>query len=431
MTDSTEDGSRLHRLLGGESAGWLVRRARDRLEAGRPLIGTVTLAGATAEQRRAIERLTGRPPRSGTSLSVSLPEVDRVLRESGAAPGGLAEAVALLTGPPRDLNRDRSDLASAWAAAFAPLDGAVAARPELAAWRGWLDATGVVRRLAPAPDVAMALLGQVAAVLRRLPSRGIPIGRLAAECCGDAHALDDGRPTGTLALSAVRALAGLPFAAEVSGESRRAVWASSGVHLDELSSLVLCLGLPGDARTPLGRVLALQREAGQPAVLTLRQLRFHDEALPTGSVWICENPVVIAAAADELGSRCPPLVCVGGQPSAAGWRLLDLLAAGGAEFRYHGDFDWGGIRIASAVRQRVAQSQSIWRPWRYDRDAYEAAATAMLAAQAAARPPRLAGEPVSTPWDPDLATAMARHDVRVEEELSLDLLLADLTRPDP
>ncbi|HEY5397303.1 MAG TPA: TIGR02679 domain-containing protein, partial [Trebonia sp.] len=220
MTDSTEDGSRLHRLLGGESAGWLVRRARDRLEAGRPLIGTVTLAGATAEQRRAIERLTGRPPRSGTSLSVSLPEVDRVLRESGAAPGGLAEAVALLTGPPRDLNRDRSDLASAWAAAFAPLDGAVAARPELAAWRGWLDATGVVRRLAPAPDVALALLGQVAAVLRRLPSRGIPIGRLAAECCGDAHALDDGRPTGTLALSAVRALAGLPFAAEVSGESR-------------------------------------------------------------------------------------------------------------------------------------------------------------------------------------------------------------------
>ena len=53
-------------------------------------------------------------------------------------------------------------------------------------------------------------------------------------------------------------------------------------------------------------------------------------------------------------------------------------------------------------------------------------ATAMLAAHAAAPPPRLAGEPVSTPWDPDLATAMARHDVRVEEELFLDILLADL-----
>jgi uncharacterized protein (TIGR02679 family) len=426
VTDTATGGSRLHRLLGGEPTAWLVRRARDRLEAGRPLTGTVTLAGATVDQRRAVERLTGRPPRSGTSLSVSLPEVDQVLRESGAAPGGLAEAVALLTGPLRDRNRDRADRASAWAAAFAPLDDAVAGRAELAAWRGWLDATGVVRRLAPSPDVALVLLGQVAAVLRRLPSRDIPIGRLAAECCGDAHALDDGRPAGTLALSAVRALAGLPFAADLGGDSRRAAWASAGVHLDDLSSLVICLGLPGDTRTALGKMLALQREAGQPAVLTLRQLRRHDEALPAGSVRFCENPVVIAAAADELGSRCPPLVCVSGQPSAAVWRLLDLLAAGGAGFRYHGDFDWGGIRIASAVRQRVGERRAHWQPWRYDRDAYEAAVTAVLAVHAAARPPRLVGEPVATPWDPGLAAAMARNDVRVEEELSLDALLADL-----
>ena len=38
----------------------------------------------------------------------------------------------------------------------------------------------------------------------------------------------------------------------------------------------------------------------------------------------------------------------------------------------------------------------------------------------------LAGEPVATSWDPGLAAAMARHDIRVEEELSLDTLLADL-----
>src|ERR1700757_1386584 len=161
-------------------------------------------------------------------------------------------------------------------------------------------------------------------------------------------------------------------------------------------------------------------------MLTLRQLRGHDEPLPAGLVRICENPVVIAAAADELGSRCPPLVCVGGQASAAGWRLLDMLASGGAEFRYHGDFDWGGIRIASAVRQRVGQGQPRWHPWRYDRDAYEAVAMAVLAVRGAARPPRLAGEPVATPWDPGLTAAMTRHGVRVEEELSLDTLLADL-----
>jgi uncharacterized protein (TIGR02679 family) len=415
---------RLHRLLGGEPVAWLVLRVRDRLEAGRPLTGTITLSPATSEQRQAIERLTGRATRSGASVSVSLAEVDRILRDSGVAPGGLAEAVTSLIGPLRDRNREREDLAVAWSAAFASLDAAVADRDELAAWRGWLDATGVVRRLAAGPDQARFLLDQVAAVLWRLPSRGIPIGRLAAECCGDAHALDDGRPVGTLALSAVRALAGLPFAAEPNADSRRAAWAAVGVHLDELSSLVLCLGLPGDTRTALGTMLASCREAGQPAVLTLRQLRCQGEPLRATRVRICENPVVVAAAADELGAECQPLVCVSGQPSAAAWRLLQLLAHGGADFYYHGDFDWGGVRIAEAVRHRVN-----WQPWRYDHLAYEAALSAAFpsgGAGGAGGTGGLVGDPAATPWDPELAVAMRQRNRRVEEELTLDALLQDL-----
>ena len=415
----TDTDAKLHRLVGGEPVEWLMRRARDRLEAGRSLTGTVTLPAATPDQRRAVERLTGRAARSGASLSVSLTEVDRILRDSGAAPGGLAEAVTRLTGPLRDLNHERADLAAAWSAAFASLDAAVDGRGELAQWRGWLDATGVVRRLAPEAGDARLLLAQVAAVLRRLPSRGVPIGRLAAESCGDAHALDDGRPVGTLVLSAVRALAGLPFAAEGSADSRRAAWAAVGVHLDELSSLVLCLGLPGNERTALGRTLASCREAGQPTVLTLRQLRCHDEPLHAARVRICENPVVVAAAAEELGAGCQPLICVGGQPSAAGWRLLELLAAGGAEFGYHGDFDWGGVRIAHAVRNRVN-----WRPWWYDRQAYEAAVSAAHPLTPLAG---LVGEPAATPWDPELAAAMRHRNVRIEEELMLDALLQDLS----
>jgi uncharacterized protein (TIGR02679 family) len=420
----TDADTRLHRLLGGEPAAWLVRRARDRLEAGRSLTGTVTLPAATPEQRRAVERLTGRAARSGASLSVSLTELDRILRNSGTAPGGLSEAVTRLTGPLRDRSRERADLAAAWTAAFAPLDAAVGGREELAPWRGWLGATGVVRRLAAEPGRAQLLLGQVAAVLRRLPSPGVPIGRLAAECCGDAHALDDGRPAGTLVLSAARALAGLPFAADGTTDSRRSALSAVGVHLDELSSLVLCLGLPGDTSTALGRVLASCREAGQPAVLTLRQLRCHAEPLNTrpvdaALVRICENPVVVAAAADELGAECQPLVCVGGQPSAAGWRLLGLLMAGGAEFGYHGDFDWGGVRIARAVLDKMN-----WRPWRYDSQTYQAAASAVHPLTPLAG---LTGPPVATPWDPELSATMRRHNVRIEEELTLDALLQDLS----
>ena len=414
----------LRRLLGGEHTAWLVRRARDRMAAARPLTGTVTLTGATAEQRRAVERLTGRPARSGASISVSLAEVDRILRSSGAAPGGLGQAVAELTGPVSNRGRDRAALAAAWARAFAPLDEAVAGRDALTGWRAWLDATGLVRRLTPDPATAKVLLSQVAAVLRQLPSPGVPIGRLAAECCGGAHALDDGNPAGTLALSAARALAGQPFTADGNADFRRTAWAAVGVHCDELSSLVLCLGLPGDTRTPLGRVLRLHREAGQPVMLTLRQLRCHDGPMPAGTVRVCENPVVVAAAADELGAGCPPMVCASGQPSAAVWRLLDLLAADGAEFSYHGDFDWGGIRIARAVRERAAMARARWGPWRYDRDAYEELAATISRTV----PPgiQLAGEPVAAPWDPGLATAMASRGIRLEEELTLDMLLADL-----
>ncbi|GAA3509138.1 uncharacterized protein (TIGR02679 family) [Streptosporangium album] len=408
---SPEAGARLRRLLGGQETAWLVERARRRLELGKSLTGAITLASASPEQRRALERLLGRRAGAGSSLSVSLAEVDRVLRGSGASPDGLAAALELLGGPVRDLAREEADRAAAWRDAHARLDAVVADRPDLSGWRAWLDTTGLVRRITPDTDEARTLLDRLAAVLGRLPSPGIPIGRLAAETCGDAHALDDGEPLGTLALSAARALGGSPYAGEGTADARRRAWAGVGVHLDELSSLVLCLGLSGDDRTATGRVLAAARAAGEPCVLTLRQLRRHEGPLVADMVRICENPIVVAAAADELGPGCPPLVCVNGRPSVAVWALLDLLAAGGARFAYHGDFDWGGIGIAGAVHERVG-----WQPWRYDAACYGAVASSSP----------LTGRPRPTPWDPALASAMARRAVRVEEELVLGDLLADL-----
>jgi Protein of unknown function C-terminus (DUF2399) len=39
----------------------------------------------------------------------------------------------------------------------------------------------------------------------------------------------------------------------------------------------------------------------------------------------------------------------------------------------------------------------------------------------------LVGESASTPWDPELAATMRRHNLRIEEELTLDALLQDLS----
>ncbi|MCD0450481.1 TIGR02679 family protein [Actinocorallia sp. API 0066] len=406
-TGSAED--RLRRLIGGPDLAWLIDRARRRLARGTALTGAVTLSEPTQSQRRALAALLGRRPATGATLTVDLGDVDKLLHATGH--GGLAVAVTVLTGPVDSLAERRRATETAWRDAYLPLDTVVADRPELHDWRSWLDTTGLIRRLAPAPADAAPLVARLAAVLDRLPSLSVPLGRLAAETCGDAHALDDGRPLGTLALSAARALAGAPFAAEPSAEARRATWAAVGVHLDELSSTVLVLGLTGDPTTPLGAVLHAQKAAGQPSCLTLRQLRDHVGPLRAAAVHVCENPVVVAAAADELGSGCPPLVCVGGRPSSAVWRLLALLSDGGASFRYHGDFDWGGVSIASAVHARVR-----FVPWRYSTEDYLAAPSGGP----------LTGRPQPTPWSPSLAAAMAHRAVRIEEELVLDTLLSDL-----
>jgi uncharacterized protein (TIGR02679 family) len=131
-------------------------------------------------------------------------------------------------------------------------------------------------------------------------------------------------------------------------------------------------------------------------------------------VWVCENPIVLAGAADELAQGAPPLVCVNGQPSAAVISLLQALDAGGARFVYHGDFDWGGIRIGNGLRERVP-----WQPWRFDTRAYRAALAAVTGGA-------LAGRPVDATWDPDLRPALEQQAVRVDEELVLPELIGDL-----
>jgi uncharacterized protein (TIGR02679 family) len=410
------DESRLHRLLGGEHTAWLLDRVRRRLELGKPVTGTVTLAEAGLEQRRAMERLLGRRAGAGTSLTVSLDEVDAVLRSSGAAPDGLTAAAHTLFGNVSDRVAMEAAEAEAWSAACAPLDELVERRPELTTWRTWLDTTGMLRRVAATPVDATALVEALVRVLDAVPSTGLALGRLAAAATGDAHALDDGRPLSTLSLGAVRALAGAAPAGDGSAFERRAAWAAVGVHRDELSSSVLCTGLPGGTATTVGRMAALAREVGEPCVLTLRQLGRDRPALGAGDalVRVCENPIVVASAADELGPDCPPLVCLSGHPSAAALRLLTLLVADGAHLAYHGDFDWGGIRIANALRERFA-----WQPWRFDAPAYRSALTSVTGGA-------LTGRPADATWDPNLRPALEQHGIHVQEELVLPELIADL-----
>lgn len=403
-----EDLERLRRLLGGPDTAWLVERLRARIAQGRPLQGTVTLSAATEPQRRAIESLLGRAPGTGQTLSVRLSELDALLREAELCDGGLAGAVRALTGPVPDLRAEAEAARAAWEQAHLPLRELAADRPELAAWAAEAEQSGLVKRLSRNdPDTARELTGSAVAVIALLPAAGVAMPVLAAKALGDAHALDHGRALSALVLAAVRALAGLPTTATATAQGRRQAWSAVGVATDELSSRVLTLSVVDEL-------------PGEPAVLTLRRIRRTPPVFRGGPVFVCENPAVIAAAADELGAHCPPLVCVEGQLSAAARALLTHLVGQGAQLDYHGDFDWGGIRIAAGI---IALPQA--RPWRYDAGHYLAAVRRGIGS------PLTTGAPLDTPWDEDLRDEIERHAVRVEEEHLIPELLADLVAGNP
>ncbi|MEU5094965.1 TIGR02679 family protein [Streptomyces sp. NPDC020996] len=403
------DRDRLARLLGGPDLAWLVDRVRRRMARDEPLTGPVTLSAPTAGQRTAAERLLGRAPGAGHALSIRLDAVDAVLRRSGISPDGLAAAVAALTGPVARLADVRAREKRAWRDAYAPLDELIHThRPELADWAERLRGDGLARRLTRTPQSAKSLLGETAEALRRLPAEpAVSLPAFAAGTFGDAHALDDGTPLATLVLSGARALTGFPDGS--GAEWRREAWASAGLLKDALSSTVLTLGLRG---TP---ALDWAADAGEPVVLTLRQLSRTPPRAAPRTAYVCENPAVLATAADTLGTACPPLVCLQGQPSAAALTLLRHVHTHGTALLYHGDFDWGGLRIASALLRRVP-----WHPWRYTAADYRSA----VAAAPLASP--LTGTSTTAAWDPDLPAALTELGVRIEEETVLDDLLADL-----
>lgn len=427
MADGVDRG-RLDDLLGGDGLGWLVDRAAQRLGRGRPLTGTVTLRAPTAEQRAETERLLGRPPGGGATLTVSLDEVDTLLRAARVC-AGLREAVELLRGPVVDAAAQRAAEDAAWDEVCGGLVDAVAGDARLAAWAREVVGNGLLRRLAAGdPVTGQRLVEHALAVVGSLPAGGVSLPRFATATLGDAHALDAGRPEATLALRAATHLAGSDRAAADSGDPsprslapaetggaarRRSLWAAVGVLCDELSVSVLALNLSAVGEGLTDQVLRAHAAAGEPCRLTLGALTRHPAAFRRGErVFVCENVAVVEAASRELGARSAPLVCVEGQPSTAVRLVLGELAAAGCDLAYHGDFDWGGVRIAATVLGLAGG-----RPWRLTAVDYLAAS--------GDRP--LRGRPADTPWDPRLAAQMRQRGLAVEEETVLPALLADLS----
>lgn len=419
--NATVDLERARALFGDDDLGWIVERLSMRLERGRPLDGRLRLDRPTENQREALARLLGRRPApsgsvsSARSIGVGLDELARVLERARIAPD-LRCLVEALCGRVVDRAGAAAAERAGWDTAHRRLrSAAIAFDPRMGRWVDDLEAGGVLRRLADGITDAERLGREAVAVLERLPAAGVPLAQLAATTLGDSHALDPGSPLATLALRALEILTGLPRRNR-SAEERRALWARVGVLLDELAAPALALGLMPGGDGLLARTLRAHTEAGEPCRITLRQLvRYPPDwrSLAGTAVALCENPTVVAAAADRFGTASPPLVCTEGHPSGAVQTLLGHLAHAGALLRFHTDFDRGGLRIGNLLADRFGA-----RPWRMGHVDYEAAVgTAGVP---------LIHSPEEATWDAELATSLSTRGLAVHEEQLLEDLLADL-----
>ncbi len=409
----------LRALLGRPELRALFQAVRDALETRGPEgARSLTLKALSPAERRAIADLHGWPEvPSGESVRISLPKLDQALRESAVALG-LVEAITLLSGPLVDQRGARAEALAAKEEQWQRMRERLQAegRPELLTWLDDLRGLGLVARAATLGQVPEAeLLDRALKVALRLPSPGILLPVLATELFGDAHALDVGRAEAGLALRAAAVLARWSAPPSTAPERRR-LWAEVGVACDPLSTDVLTLGLQPLGDGLLARHLRECSAAGEPRRITLRELmRASPSLAPRTSVFVCENPSIVAAAADRLGAKCAPIVCVEGVPSTAALLLLRSLEIAGGEISFHTDFDWAGVRIGNKLAAHLPTATA----WRMSAADYARAATTQISLD-------LVGAPVQATWDEHLATAMSRRGTAVYEESVIDELLRDL-----
>lgn len=415
---------RLRRLLGGPELALVRQRLRRRFEQVEPdaAPAPIRLDKLDPAAHVALCQLTGRPSRMARSMTLDMADLGARLRAAGLA-DSLRDALERLEGPIVARAKLRKELQSRWKA----LVVGVEVGPLL---RAWLDRSPAaltrLRQLRRDPDHARPLLVAADAVLGCLPAAGVPRSQLAAEMLGDAHALDAGKPVAAIVLSAWRwhecaAESNGDSAEEAlmagedaghSGERQRDIWARAGVLVSELARPVLFLNLP----MPAGGRYAWV--AGEPSYLSLRQLLRHRPIWPVAGrrIHVCENPDIVAIAADRLGAACAPLVCTEGMPAAAQRTLLGQLVTAGAHLYYHGDYDWPGIGIGNVVMRTWKAS-----PWRFGAAEYRAAAEL-----APLRPRDLDATGVEAIWDAELAVAMDESGLAIAEEAVVACLLDDL-----
>jgi len=339
----------------------VLAEARRRLETGRLSDrGRIALDLDPAGRKNLGTMLDASWAASGKPVGV------RALRTSLAAHGTqLEDLLAVMGGPLRDLPAERRERQARKAGARAeglaelvalldvPVPGASRQAVENALWRWVVRGAEVGKRVA-----------DVSRVMAALPAGGERLAVVAARATGDTHGLDRSRSLGRavarfLAIGRGVADGATGFLVDplVSADTWRETWAGVAVACDSVSARVLVLNLPLVGPAPAVRLCAAT--PGEPVWLSLRSLTGQFSLAGPVDVYVCENPSIVEAAADRLGDRSRPLVCLFGRPDSAAMALLRTLAQTG-QLHIRADGDDVGWSIVDALLADLP-SATLWR----------------------------------------------------------------------
>ncbi|HZD68429.1 MAG TPA: TIGR02679 domain-containing protein [Actinomycetes bacterium] len=332
----------------------VLAAARRRLEAGLGMGGAPLPVDLNPTERDQVGQLLGLHwALSGRRVGARA--LSAAIADSGS---DLATLLTTIGGPLRDRPAEQ---AVARAAAEAERQAGrhallVAGIPEQSV-SAWLTRRGLPRA---GSGELLRLAQAAAAVWCHLPRDATPVllPVLASTALDNPHGLDRSSIVATTVLRLARG-GGEGSDPPADAEAWRAAWEELGVVCDELSSRVLVHNLL--LRGTAAACRLTMAADGEPIWLTWRALT-GTFAVPVGTrVFVCENPSVVAAAADRHGRRSSPLICTNGRPSGAARRLLAGLFASGARLFLHADDDPAGQEIVAAL-QRSFPGAQLWRP---------------------------------------------------------------------
>ena len=239
-----------------------------------------------------------------------------------------------------------------------------------------------------------------------------------AQATTDPHALDSDTLCGQLFLHLLSVKSNRSY--PTGAEERDEVYFENGILCDSISSTVTQVGLVLREQQDEHSAFKEFRKRNECSTLSLTNLNNISSATsPSGKVYLIENQMLFSQLCDQAKDFHSPLICTSGQLQVAVLRLLDMLVVSGTTLYYAGDFDGGGISIASRLLSRYPNSLHLWH---MSADDYELCKSDISISENSRSLLKAADDTILKP----IADLVQQAGCAGYQELLLDRLLSDL-----